>query len=100
MKINFWSILLFILLLAGTNGYAQSTSQESTSRESAFKKTIFSAPSPNQEFADLPSYGAGEGAGGETVGAPAPINEYQYALMGAGMVIAAYFSSKGRKQKA
>lgn len=98
MKINFWSILLFILLLAGSNGYAQSTSQESASRESAFKKTIFSAP-PNQE-----SYGRlSNGGGGESPGAPdvpASIDMYEFFLLAAGAAGTIAFAGAYRKQKA
>lgn len=40
------------------------------------------------------------GGGGEGPGAPLPIDDYQYALLAAGVLLAGYFSLKARDQKA
>ena len=85
--ITIFFLVLNLFVFAGTG---DGTTTASTTNVIATQTTTALA-TPSQP---------GTGGGGEGPGAKLPIDDYQYAILAAGMLLAGYFSVKSKEQKA
>lgn len=99
MKHSLKAVAVAIFLSGGVFTQAQETNRfAGEERSQVLTQDSFVPSAESGELVgsnDVVVYGGGSGAG-----APLPINDYEYALMAAGIAIAGYAALRARKQNA